>query len=88
MKKKITLQDISNALRIINEKLPPNKVKEFWWGWLETDYSGRIISIKLKRNQIKEIKNIIKQTTRIKIPNQRLETIFGIKVLNKIMIRQ
>jgi len=91
-KRKITLEDINKALKFIYLNQPPNKTKEYFWGWLETDYVGNPISIKFKRNQIKAIRMIMKENfgfgrehrlEDIK-KNTRLETIFGIKVLNHI----
>ena len=72
--------------------MPPNKTKEFYFGWIETDYIGGIISIKFKNWYIKQLKSILKDQFRYGrnskeelIPQKtEVKEIFGIKVLNTI----
>lgn len=91
-KDKVTLANIREAIRLLHKNMPPEKTQEFYWGWLTTDGSGIPVKIKLKRNQIKEIKRIMNMNFRfgrnsrnepIK-RNVKLDTMDGIKVVNQI----
>ena len=87
--KKITLYDIAKAVKLLKTDMPPNKTKEYFWGWLETDSVGYIISIKFKRNQIKEVKRFLNMNFRYeKLYDTKLEEVYGIKVLNTIRINR
>ncbi len=95
MKKTITLEDIRKAIELIKEDTPPNKTREYFWGWLETDYIGNPITIKFKRNQIKELKKICGDNFRYGrktkyepfTKNTKIESLWGIKVLNTIKLK-
>lgn len=88
---KITMEDIEKTMQTVRENMP-NKTHETYWGWLGVNYLGEIVSIKLKRNQIKEIKKIFNDGFRINgynkpLPkNTKLKTIYGLKVLNQIRL--
>jgi len=92
MTNKITLEDIRNAMEIVRKNSPPSRTIEFDWGWLEIGYFGEPISVKLKRDQIKAIKDLCNEDfnfgkgrcVKPKQKPRKLKRIYGMKVLNSI----
>ena len=82
--REVTLEDISNAIRLIQEEYNPINYK-FDWGEITTDVLGNPLTIKFKRNQLKGVKELIKKNFTKK--EGKVATIFGIKVLNTINLK-
>lgn len=82
MEKEITMKDIAEAIKSLEENKLPNKITEYDWGWITNNSIGIPIKIEFKKNQIDAIKKEVRFLP-INLEVGKIGTIYGLKVVVK-----